>query len=96
MAQKFVINVDVAGVGSVNVPVAVPILTWSVLTRFHLNPESALVTILTLGIVDIPADLLRMIAFSYPLAPLSNLDFLVRVPTGTVTITGFITGFEST
>jgi len=96
MVSKLIVNVDVPGVGTSDSSVSVPITNWSVLTRFTINNANAILSIPTLGIVGIPAPLLAAIPFNFPLAPLSNLDFLVHVTSGTADITGYIVGMENT
>ena len=94
MVQKFIVNIDVPGVGVVDEAVLVPLTNWSILTSINVMQDDAIVSILTLGIVDAPAPILRAMKFAVLLAPLSNLNFLVRVPAGTEDITGFISGLE--
>ena len=84
------IPILVTSVGTVNVVVQNPLNDWTLLKKFSVFTDEALVTVPTLGLVDIPAILLRAVAYQFLIAPGGNLDFLVRLPTGTGDIEGVI------
>lgn len=91
--QNLSIPISIPDVGLVNVVSQNPLGSWTVLKKISIFTDDALVTIPTLGIVDIPAILLRSIAFQHVIPPGGNLDFLVRLPSGDpVEIDGVITG----
>lgn len=91
---NFSIPILLNDVGQVNIVTLTPITAYSILKKFSIFTDEALVTIPALGIVDMPAVLLRAVQFQHILPPGSNLDYLVRMPAGTETVEGIITGIS--
>lgn len=90
------IPINQAGVAGTNVAVSVAINQHSVIYVMAIDNGDALVTIPSLGLVDVPAPLLRRIPLNAYITTGGNLDFLVRISTGaTETVTGVITGQKS-
>lgn len=94
MMQSFTISLSALNVGQSPVLISVPIPNWSLLERFIVGNNLALITCPTFGLVSCPAPILRIKRFQEVLAPLSNLDFFVELSEGTEDVVGTVTGRE--
>lgn len=95
MVTRTQIQISVPGVAAVAVPVPVPIAQWSIFHRLAIANNEALISIPSLSLVDVPAPLLRRAFFNQIYAPLSNIDFLVRLASGTEDVLGELTVFTA-